>query len=141
MAMPTKWTELKNERARKPAVQAGYSRARSAYRLAERVRLLREARGMSQGELAQRMGTTQSAIARLEAGGTYPNFQTLERVGGALRAELVVEFRDAAPPVTRASAAANRVRRVVGARSRTFGKRALGTRAKMKRVSKKRKAS
>ena len=96
---------------------------------------------MSQGELAQRMGTTQSAIARLEAGGTYPNFQTLERVGGALRAELVVEFRDAAPPVTLASAAANRVRRVVGARSRTFGKRALGTRAKVKRVSKKRKAS
>ena len=138
--MPTKWTELKNERAREPAVQAGYSRARSAYRLAERVRLLREARGMSQGELAQRMGTTQSAIARLEAGGTYPNFQTLERVGGALRAELVVEFRDAAPPAL-ATTVANRVRRVVGARSRTFGKRALGTRAKVKQVSKKRKAS
>jgi len=138
--MPTKWTDLKNERARKPAVQAGYSRARNAYRLAERVRILREARGMSQGELAERMGTTQSAIARLEAGGTYPNFQTLERVGGALRAELVVEFRDVAPaPQTHlAIAVATRVRRAVRGRGRAFGKPAVGTRVKAKKVSKKR---
>jgi transcriptional regulator with XRE-family HTH domain len=138
--MPSKWTELKNERARKPAVQAGYGRARNAYRLAERVRLLREASGMSQLELAQRMGTTQSAIARLEAGGTYPNFQTLERVGGALRAELVVEFREAAsaPPASLATVVATRVRRVVRARSRAFGKGSIGTRAKAKKVAKKR---
>ncbi len=138
--MPTKWTELKNERARKPAVPAGYARARNAYRLAERVRLLREARGMSQLELAQRMGTTQSAIARLEAGGTYPNFQTLERVGGALRAELVVEFRDvgSGPTAPLATAVATGVRRVVRARSRSFGKRSVRMRAKAKKVAKKR---
>ena len=65
--MPSKWVEVKADRARRPSVQAGYMRARSAYRLAERVRLLREARGVSQGDLAQLMGTTQSAVARLEA--------------------------------------------------------------------------
>jgi len=138
--MPSKWAELKAERARKPSAQAGYIRARSAYRLAERVRLLREARGMSQGDLAERMGTTQSAIARLEAGGTYPNFQTLERVGRALRAELVVEFKDVslAPQKSLLTGAATRLARVVRVRSRGFGRRAVGRRAKVKRTSKQR---
>ncbi len=136
--MPTKWTDVKAERIRKPSVQVGYIRARNAYRLAERVRLLREARGISQGDLAQRMGTTQSAIARLEAGGTYPNFQTLERVGLALRAELFVEFRDSlrAPQKSVLSEAATGVARVVRARGRALGRRTVATRAKAKRTSK-----
>ena len=136
--MPTKWTDVKEQRTRKPSVQAGYRRARNAYRLAERVRLLREARGISQGDLAERMGTTQSAIARLEAGGTYPNFQTLERVGLALGAELVVEFRDSItdPQKSLLSEAANGVPRVVRARNRAFGRRPVAIRPKAKRTSK-----
>lgn len=48
--------------------------------------LIREARrraGLTQLELAARLGTTQSAIARLERGASEPSF---ERVVGALRA-------------------------------------------------------
>jgi len=48
--------------------------------------LIREARrraGLTQQELAGRLGTTQSAIARLERGGTEPSY---ERVAGAVRA-------------------------------------------------------
>lgn len=92
---PTKWSELKQRRSRASGVQQGYARARNAYRLAGRVRRLREARDITQEELARRMRTTQSVIARLESGGTYPTLSTLERVGDALGAELVVEFRDA----------------------------------------------
>ncbi len=95
---PTQWSELKGKRSRNSAAQVGYLRARNAYRLAERVRLLREARGITQGELAARMHTTQSVIARLESGGTYPTLSTLERVSDALGAELVVEFKDALRP-------------------------------------------
>jgi transcriptional regulator with XRE-family HTH domain len=48
--------------------------------------LIREARrraGLTQRELAARLGTTQSAIARLERGGTEPSF---DRVVEAVRA-------------------------------------------------------
>jgi transcriptional regulator with XRE-family HTH domain len=48
--------------------------------------LVKEARrraGLSQHELAERLGTTQSAIARLERGGTEPSFH---RVNEAVRA-------------------------------------------------------
>jgi transcriptional regulator with XRE-family HTH domain len=95
---PTKWSELKQSRSRTSAVREGYARARNAYRLAERVRVLREARGITQHELARRMRTTQSVIARLESGGRYPTLSTLERISDALGAELVVEFRDALRP-------------------------------------------
>jgi transcriptional regulator with XRE-family HTH domain len=48
--------------------------------------LIREGRrrtGLTQRELAERLGTTQSAIARLERGGTEPSY---ERVAEAVRA-------------------------------------------------------
>jgi transcriptional regulator with XRE-family HTH domain len=48
--------------------------------------LVREARrtaGLTQAQLAERMGTTQSAVARLETGGANPRVATLDR---ALRA-------------------------------------------------------
>ena len=49
--------------------------------------------GLSQAELASRVGTTQSAIARLEAGGRPPRIDTLLRIAGALDADLFVELR------------------------------------------------
>lgn len=123
---PTKWSELKEKRSRTSGARVGYLRARNAYRLAQRVRLLREARGITQGELAARMRTTQSVIARLESGGTYPTLSTLERVSDALDAELVVEFKDALPPgrVPVLASAASRVLRV------TTRRRSLTSRAK-----------
>ena len=48
--------------------------------------MVREARrraGLTQHDLAERLGTTQSAIARLERGGTEPSY---ERVAEAVRA-------------------------------------------------------
>ncbi len=61
--------------------------------LAERVTRQRQAHGLSQHELAQLVGTTQSAIARLESGGRPPRIDTLLRVANALDCELVVELR------------------------------------------------
>ena len=58
--------------------------------------LIREARlraGLTQGELAARLATTQSAVARWEAGGVRPSAETLGEIARAcgleLRASLV----------------------------------------------------
>ena len=56
----------------------------------ELVYRLRSDAGLTQTELAQRMATTQSAIARMEGGGTCPTLETLEKVASAVGAELVV---------------------------------------------------
>jgi len=48
------------------------------------IRRLREAAGLSQRELARRLGCQQPAIARLEAGQVSPNMRTLERIADAL---------------------------------------------------------
>ena len=61
--------------------------------IAEQVAEQRKARGLSQAELAELTGTTQSAIARLESGGRPPRIDTLLRVAEALDCELQVELR------------------------------------------------
>jgi transcriptional regulator with XRE-family HTH domain len=57
--------------------------------------LVREARkraGLTQRELATRAGTTQSAIARLESGGTSPSLEQVERLLKLCGLQLIVEL-------------------------------------------------
>ncbi|MEX2238246.1 MAG: helix-turn-helix transcriptional regulator [Dehalococcoidia bacterium] len=63
-----------------------------AIQLGRRIRELRLAQGISQKELALRVGTSQAAIGRLELGGVEPRLGTLQRVGKALGASLTVEL-------------------------------------------------
>ena len=60
--------------------------------IADRVAERRNTVGLSQRELAERCGTTQSAIARLERGGRPPRIDTLLRIADALQCDLVVEL-------------------------------------------------
>jgi transcriptional regulator with XRE-family HTH domain len=58
--------------------------------------LLRDARityGISQGELATRAGTTQSAISRIEAGKVSPSFETVRELLRLLGGDLHIENR------------------------------------------------
>jgi transcriptional regulator with XRE-family HTH domain len=61
--------------------------------IAEQVAERRVALGLSQQQLAELCGTTQSAIARLESGGRPPRIDTLLRIADALDCELAVELR------------------------------------------------
>ncbi|MDP2013614.1 MAG: helix-turn-helix domain-containing protein [Actinomycetota bacterium] len=59
---------------------------------------MRTGSGLSQRELAQRMGTTQSVISRLEEGGGSGNrVDTLARVAIALGRHLVISFPETVP--------------------------------------------
>jgi len=59
---------------------------------------LRIEAGLSQRELAERMGTTQSVISRLEEGGGARNrIDTLARVATALNRHLILSFPEKVP--------------------------------------------
>lgn len=96
MTKRTSWEDMKASRAAGPARRRGYEGARPPIRLAFEIRALREKKGLSQRELAERVGTTQSAIARLEAGNISPTLPTLDKIAGALGAEVCLTIVDLA---------------------------------------------
>ena len=61
--------------------------------LGERIATERARRSLSQRELAELTGTTQSAIARLEGGSRAPRLDTLLRVANALDCALELDLR------------------------------------------------
>ena len=79
---------LERLRRRIAGAENGWFFAQIADRVAER----RIARGLSQRELAELVGTTQSAIARLERGGRPPRIDTLLNIADALDCELHVDL-------------------------------------------------
>lgn len=66
--------------------------------IAQEVSARRAERGLSQRELAELVGTTQSAIARLESGGRPPRIDTLLRIADALECDLHVELQPREEP-------------------------------------------
>jgi len=60
--------------------------------IADKVAARRIEKNLSQRELAELCGTTQSAIARLERGGRPPRIDTLLRIAEALECELIVDL-------------------------------------------------
>ncbi len=79
--------------ARDPeAFDAAYEQVSRAVELGEQIYELRTRAGLTQTELARRMGTSQPAIARLEAGGISPTLETLKRVAEAVGVQLVIGF-------------------------------------------------
>lgn len=81
---------IARERRGTEGYREGYAEAQRAFELGQAVRARRIELGLSQVELAERAGMTQSALSRLEAGAVVPTIPVLERVSAALDAELVV---------------------------------------------------
>jgi transcriptional regulator with XRE-family HTH domain len=61
--------------------------------IGERIAAERARRSVSQRELAELTGTTQSAVSRLEGGGRVPRLDTLLRVANALDCALELNLR------------------------------------------------
>jgi DNA-binding XRE family transcriptional regulator len=55
--------------------------------VAERVRALREQKGMTQAQIAAKSGLTQSHVSRIENSEIAPSHRTIERLAGALGVE------------------------------------------------------
>lgn len=81
---------------RKKVSAAGKTEARlfeGAYTLAMQVVELREKRGLTQVQLAERSGVDQADISRIECGSAFPNEKTLIRIAQALDADLAIVAR------------------------------------------------
>ncbi len=83
------------------------------------VRWARQDRGLSQGALAELVGVSQQAVAKLEDPDANPTLGTLEKVATALEMDLWIELRAPAVVATRSKVANTEHRIVVETVSRT----------------------
>ena len=81
--MTISFDEIKARLLANPEVKAEYDALAPEFEIAAELVKARLRAGLSQAELAIRMGTSQSAIARLESGQTLPSTKTLLRYAEA----------------------------------------------------------
>lgn len=75
-----------------PAFAEEYERIGPDMDLAFALAEARNAAGVTQAELAKRMGTSQAAIARVESGRMKPKWETVERYASALGKKAIVRL-------------------------------------------------
>jgi ribosome-binding protein aMBF1 (putative translation factor) len=75
-----------------PAFRAAYDALEEEFAFASQIIGARAKANLTQEELAVRMNTTQSAIARLESGRTAPSTTTLKKFAKATGTRLEIRF-------------------------------------------------
>jgi transcriptional regulator with XRE-family HTH domain len=73
-----------------PEFREVYERERARYELRNALIKARVDAGLTQKELAERLGVSQPVIARLESGGRFPNVETLMRLAAVLGVAIVI---------------------------------------------------
>lgn len=78
----------------RPEVRREYDRLADEFAFLDEILKARTAAGLSQAEVAKRIGTSQSAVARLESAGSghSPSITTLQRYASALGCKLQVRL-------------------------------------------------
>ena len=79
--------QLKN-----PKVKKHYEEAGKQLEIAYKISPLRKRHHVSQSQLAKKLGTTQSNIARLETGQQNFTTHTLQKIAKAFKRELQIDF-------------------------------------------------
>ena len=86
---------LRNRWMKEPGFKAGYDALESEFALASMLIEARTKAHLSQAEVAERMGTSQSTIARLESGAAKPTLSTLEKFAEATGTRVRVSLEPA----------------------------------------------
>ena len=84
--------DFKRELLADPAARTEYEAQSAEFTLTRELIAARSRAGLTQGEIAQRMGTTQSVIARLEGGKRQPSMRTVQRYVEATGCRAVVRL-------------------------------------------------
>ena len=83
---------LKREMLNDAKTRAAYDTLADEFAIARELIAARARAGLSQSEVAQRMGTTQSVVARLESGKRPPSMRTVERFAQAVGGHAVLRI-------------------------------------------------
>lgn len=86
------YKRLKNGLLRDKKIKKAYEELGPEFSIIEMIIRRRVERGLSQKDLARKIGTKQSAISRLESGDYNPSISFLQKVGEALSAKLKISL-------------------------------------------------
>jgi transcriptional regulator with XRE-family HTH domain len=115
----TSFKQFKKRALARPEIRAAYDAAAEEFAFLDEVLKARAAAGLTQAEVARRIGTTQSAIARLESAEPRhsPSIATLQKYAKALGYTVQLRFVKERRLTTRSSGPGKNV-----GRSGTHGK-------------------
>jgi transcriptional regulator with XRE-family HTH domain len=88
----TSLAKLREKLLTDPEVQAEYDRLGPIFALVDKMIEARQATGLTQAEIAARMGTSQPVVARLENGRHMPTFDIIARYAAALDRRLDIRL-------------------------------------------------
>lgn len=86
------YRNFKKQALRDKELLKEYNKLAPEFAIADAVIGKRLEKGLTQAELAEKIGTKQSAISRLESGSYNPSIHFLEKVAKALNLNLVVSL-------------------------------------------------
>lgn len=86
-----KFDTLKRKLLSNPQVKKAYDGMASEFAIAKELIAARQRAGLSQAQVAERMGTSQSAVARMESG-QLPSIKSLLRYAKATGAKPVIKL-------------------------------------------------
>lgn len=83
--------QFKKEAFKRPGVRKAYAEMQPEFQIIRKLVLARAQKGFSQRKLAQKIGITQSALARFETGNTNPTLSFIQKITSGLGLKLLVK--------------------------------------------------
>ncbi|MDO8460949.1 MAG: helix-turn-helix domain-containing protein [bacterium] len=86
------FNDFLGESLKNPKIRAEYDKLQPEFAMIQAVIDARVKKGVTQKELAQKIGTKQSVISRLESGRANPSVAFLKKLAQALNSHLEIRF-------------------------------------------------
>jgi len=83
--------DFKKELFKRPGVRKAYAEMQPEFQIIRKLALARAKKGFSQRKLAQKIGITQSALARFETGNINPTLSFVQKITNGLGLKLLVK--------------------------------------------------
>lgn len=88
------WEDVRARLLKDPEVKAAHDALEPEYQIARSLIEMRLKRKISQKQLAERIGTKQPVISRIESMTAHPTVSLLQKISHALNSKLHISFRE-----------------------------------------------